>query len=305
MYAFRKIILVNLIAAIIILFPSYSYPCACGCNVFSVGGRWMMVISPGFRFFWTYNYMNQNQNWNGWNSAESGLNQDKIIRSEFYNLNALYTLDRSWGLMVEAPVWNRYFQTTTDDGNPVSASHLSLADIRLMGIYTGISEDMSIGIQFGLKLPTAPYNLSLLDRDTQIGTGTTDLLLGGYSMRQQRGWGWFTQVMLQHAFNYKDGYRPGDSFDFAVGAHYDKLLSSYKIVPMLQLNASFRRSDSGVNSDPSSTGYIRIYVSPGVEINLSNQIQLYGNFKIPVLTHVTGFQLVAPALVDVTLGYQL
>ncbi len=263
-----------------------------------------MVISPGFRFFWTYNYMDQNQNWNGWNSAAPGLNQDKIIRSEFYNLNALYTLDRSWGLMVEAPVWNRYFQTTTDDGNPVSASHLSLADVRLMGIYTGISEDMSIGIQFGLKLPTAPYNLSLLDRDTQIGTGTTDLLLGGYWMRQQGGWGWFAQVMLQHALYYKDGYRPGDNFDFATGAHYDNLLQLYKIVPMLQLDVSYRTADSGVNADPDNTGYIRIYISPGVEVKLTDHIQLFGNLKIPVVAHVTGYQLVAPVLVDFTIGYQ-
>jgi len=249
--------------------------------------------------------MDQYQNWNGWSSASSGLNEDKIIRSDFYTLNALYTVDRSWGIMVKAPVWNRYFQTTADDGNLSSVSHLSLADMRIMGIYTGLSEDMSIGIQFGLKLPTGSYNLSLLDRDTQIGTGTTDLLLGGYWMRQQNGWGWFTQLMWQHAFNYKNDYRPGDSFDFAVGAHYDNLLHSYKIVPMLQLDVSYRNADSGVNSDPANTGYTRVYISPGLEVKLNDQIQLFGNLKIPLITHVTGYQLVAPVLVDLTIGFRI
>ncbi len=305
MLTYKNIFIILLTAATILLLPSPSYACACGCNVFSVGGRWMMAISPGFRFFWTYNYMDQYQNWKGWNSAAPAFNQDKIIRSEFYSFNAMYTINRSWGIMAEAPVWNRFFQTIDDNGSAASVNHLSLADVRLMGVYTGISEDMSIGLQFGLKLPTGPYNLSLMDRDTQIGTGTTDLLLGGYWMRQQSGWGWFTQVMLQHAFNYKDGYRPGDSFDIAAGIHYDNLLPSYKIIPMLQLDFSTRSSDSGVNASPENTGYERLYLSPGIEVKFSKRIQLYGSVKIPLVTHVTGYQLVAPALVDVTVGYLL
>lgn len=263
-----------------------------------------MPISPGFGFYWTYNYMDQYYNWNGWNRAASGLNEDKVIRSEFYNLNVIYTASRNWSIMVEAPVWNRFFNTTADDGTPASVNHLAFADVRLTGLYTGISEDMSTGIQFGLKLPTGPYNLSLLDRDTQIGTGTTDLLLGGYKMTQENGWGWYAQAMWQHALNYKDGYRPGDSFDISFGARYDNLLQSYKIEPMLQLVVSFRSSDSGVNSDPVNTGYARLYISPGIEVKLSEKIQLYGNLKIPIVTHVSGYQLVAPALVDVTFGYQ-
>ncbi len=265
----------------------------------------MMAISPGFRFFWTYNYMDQYQNWYNWNSAAAGLNGDKVIRSEFYTLSALYTINRSWGIMLKAPLWNRYFRTIDDDGGLASVSHLSLADTRLMGIYTGISEDMSIGIQFGLKLPTGPYNLSLMDRDTQIGSGTTDLLLGGYWMRQEKDWGWYAQTMWQHAFNYKDAYRPGDSFDFALGAHYDNLLPGYNIYPMMQFAVSYRSSDSGLNASPGNTGYFRLYVSPGVEVKLSPQIQLYGDIKIPLITHVTGYQLVAPALVDVTIGYKI
>ena len=297
--------LITSIITIVILLPSPSLACACGCNVFSVGGRWMMPISTGLSLHFTYNYMDQYQNWNGWNSSASYLNEDKIIRSEFYSLNFQYMLNRSWGFMVEAPFWNRYFKTTSDDGEFSSVNHFSVADVRLMGIYTGISEDMSIGVQFGLKLPTGPYNQSLLDRDTQIGSGTTDLLLGGYQMEQENGWGWYAQMMWQHAFNYKDGYKPGDSFDVSYGAHYDRFLNTYKIVPMLQLAASFRGSDKGMNAEPENTGYFRLYLSPGIEVKLNNQVQIYGNFKIPLVTHVTGYQLVAPALIDVTVGYRI
>jgi len=265
----------------------------------------MMATSAGLRAFIIYDYMNQYKNWNGWRSAASDLNDDKTIRTNFYTLSMQDMVSREWGVMLEIPAWNRYFQTTDDAGNLASVIHTSLADIRVLGMYTGISEDMSTAIEFGLKLPTGPYNQSLMDRDTQIGTGTTDLLLGGYRMGDLNGWGWFSQAMWEHAFSSRDGYRPGDSFDISVGVHYDNLMSTYKIVPMVQIAASFRASDSGPSSDPVNTGYERFYISPGVEANLTQGVQLYADVRIPLFTHVTGYQLVAPTLVEFTLGYNL
>jgi hypothetical protein len=204
--------------------------------------------------------------------------------------------------MGEVPVWNRYFRTTDDDGNIASATHTSFGDIRLMGMYTGLSEDMSTGIQLGLKLPTGSFHESLLDRDTQIGTGTTDLLLGGYRMGQERNWGWYAQVMWQHAFNTRDGYRPGDSFDANIGFHYDGLLGWLPVVPVVQVAGSFRGVDSGEEAEPENTGYDRLYIAPGAQIILPGRVNLYADVRIPLFTHVRGTQLVAPALVNLTLG---
>jgi len=264
-----------------------------------------MATSEGLRTFLTYDYMDQNNNWGNWGTAASSLNDDKIIRTGFYTLGLQDMFSREWGVMVEAPVWNRYFKTIDDAGNPASVTHTSLGDLRLLGMYTGISEDMSTAVQFGLKLPTGPFNQSLMDRDTQIGSGTTDLLLGGYQMRQYDTWGWFGQLLWEHAFNSREEYRPGDSFDLTAGVHYDGLQSHFDIVPILQLEGSFRGMDGGSNADPGNTGYDRLYISPGIEANLFEGMQLYANVRVPVLTHVNGYQLVAPALFEVTLGYQL
>ena len=280
-----------------------AHACACGCNVFNVGARWTMPTASGFGAYMQYNYMDQSRNWGGWNSAPADANSDLEIRTHFYTLGAQFMIDREWGIMAEAPVWDRFFRTTDDDGNIVSANHTSFGDVRLMGMYTGLSEDMSTGVEVGAKLPTGPFNESLLDRDTQIGTGTTDLLLGGYRMGQEGTWGWYAQVMWMHAFNTRDGYRPGDSFDANVGFHYDGLLSRFPIVPMVQVGGSFRGIDSGENSDPDDTGYDRVYVAPGVQILLSARVSLYGDVRIPVFTHVRGNQLVAPALVSLTMGF--
>lgn len=212
MISWKKII--PLIVAILLGTSTSTLACACGCSVFSVGGRWMMATSMGLRAYLTYDYMDQYYNWNGWSRSDASLNPDKVIRSGFYTLGVQDMLSRDWGVMVEAPIWNRYFKTTNDAGGLASVNHTSIADVRVMGMYTGISENMSTAIQFGLKLPTGPFNQSLMDRDTQIGSGTTDLLLGGYQMRQYNSWGWFGQVLWEHALNYRDGYRPGDSLDY-------------------------------------------------------------------------------------------
>jgi hypothetical protein len=285
--------------------PSMALACACGCNVFTVGAQWTMPTTAGFGAFMQYNYMNQNRNWGNWQSAPADANDDQEIRTSFYTLGIRYMADRDWGFMAEAPVWNRYFRTLGDDGDVASVNHTSFGDVRLMGMYTGISEDMSTGIQFGLKLPTGVFHQSLLDRDTQIGTGTTDLLLGGYQMGQENGWGWYAQVMWQHAFNTREEYKPGDSFDVGSGIHFDGLLHSFRIVPTLQLAGSFRGIDSGANADPENTGFSRIYISPGIELVATNHFSVYGDLRIPLMTHVRGVQLVAPALVNLTMDYGL
>ena len=143
--------------------PAAALACACGCNVFTVGARWTMPTSTGFGGFLQYNYMDQARNWGNWRSAPADANSDQEIRTNFYTLGFQYMPDRDWGIMAEAPVWNRYFRTINDNGNLASATHTSFGDVRLMGMYTGLSEDMSTGLQFGLKLPTGAFNESLLD----------------------------------------------------------------------------------------------------------------------------------------------
>ncbi len=287
-------------ALLALIFPATLFACACGCNVFSIGARWMMPIAEGYRTYLLYNFMDQAENWSGWQGAAPSLNDDKEIRTNFYTLGFQYMASRDGGIMVEAPVWDRYFRTTDDAGDITAVDHRSIGDIRVIGMYTGISEDMSTGIQFGLKLPSGPFNQSLLDRDTQIGTGTTDLLLGGYQMGQENGWGWYTQVLWQHSLDTRDGYRPGDSFDLTAGVHYDNLLRQYKIVPTIQLIASFRGEDSGPNSDPANTGYERLYISPSIEVTPVANFSFYADLRIPVATYMRGYQLVAPSLISLT-----
>ena len=47
-------------------------------------------------------------------------------------------------------------------------------------MYTGFSKDLSTGLIFGLKFPSGDYTAPGFDPDDQIGSGSTDLILGGF-----------------------------------------------------------------------------------------------------------------------------
>ena len=83
-----------------------------------------------------------------------------------------------------------------------------------MGMYTGFFKDMSTGVIFGLKLPTGTFPASGIDRDTQIGTGSTDLLLGAFHrglLTGDNAWQYFGQVMWRRPFLYQAGLIPRPS----------------------------------------------------------------------------------------------
>ncbi|HUN67064.1 MAG TPA: hypothetical protein VMW43_13310 [Bacteroidota bacterium] len=288
----------------LILAASAAEACACGCGVFQVGTRWMMVTSPGPRLFLQYAYLDQSQNWSNTGQVSPDLNDDRLIRTSFFTLGGQYMFDRSWGVMASVPVWDRIWQGIGDDGTSTSVRHQAVGDVKLMGMYTGFSEDMSTGIMAGLKLPTGPIAQTVLDRDTQIGTGTTDALFTAYQMGQETGWGWFVQGSANLPLYERDGYRPGADFNCAAGIHFDNLFPSAGIAPLASLIGSFRGSDSGPAADPANTGYSRIFFSPGVEMNLQNGFRLDAEVGIPLYSNIRGYQLISPLLLNTSLSYQ-
>jgi hypothetical protein len=293
-----------LFAALVFASPSDALSCACGCSVYFVGTRWMMVTSSGTRLFFQYSYLDQSQNWSGLQQASSDLNSDKLITTSFYTLGMQHMVNRDWGFMVSAPLWDRYRSGIDDGGNAFSVRHRSIGDAKVMGTYTGFSEDMSTAISFGLKLPTGRFNETLLDRDTQIGTGTTDVLLSAYQMAQEQGWGWYVQGAFVSPLGERGGYKPGNDFNAAVGIHYDGLSSSLGVVPIASIVASLRGRDSGTQADPENSGYARLFASAGVEVVLGRSVHFDFEAGLPLFSHVNGNQLVSPQLLNSTLSYQ-
>jgi hypothetical protein len=291
------------------LAPSLVHACACGCGVFDVGGSSMIPNGAGGMAFLQYDYMDQNRNWSGSSEAPAADNDDKEIESHFTTLGLQYMFNSSWGVQAELPYTFRHFKGT-DDATSEIASHSwsGLGDIRIQGIYTGFRADMSAGVTFGLKLPTGGFSedTDLVDRDTQIGSGSTDILLGGFyrgNITKDEKWDWFVQVQLDMPMAIQDDYRPGIEFDSAAGIDYKGFsLGRVRISPLAQVLFSERASDSGANADPDNTGYERIMLSPGIEFHI-HPVKIYADVEIPVFQNLTGNQLAAPVLFKVSMSY--
>jgi hypothetical protein len=299
----------------VVLAPGAAWGCACGCGVFDVATQSMLPQGPGGMVFAEFDYMDQNMNWSDWRPAPAANNGDRDIRTDFTTLGLQYMFNRQWGAQVELPYDFRQYQATGGG----STSWSSFGDLRLEGIYTGLFPDMSAGLTFGLKLPTGDDThdmTTILDRDTELGTGSTDILLGGFYRHTlnsvANGLFWFTQLQLDVPVLIQGGYRPGVELDTSLGLYYQGLsLGNVKITPVAQAIPSLRTKDTGswasggVNDPPvgqPDSGYQRILLSPGLEIDL-HPVMIYADVEFDVLQYSRGNQLVAPVLFKVVASY--
>jgi hypothetical protein len=295
------------IAAVTAFAPGAALACACGCAVFDVGTSSLLPNGPGLTVFGEYDFLNQTKNWSGLSSAPAADNTDKNIRSNFYLAGGQYMFNDSWGVMAEVPYTDRTFRTT-DPGDPGTFDHGSLGDVRLMGVYSGFSPDMSTGITFGVKLPTGDHTYPNFDPDVEIGSGSTDVMLGGYHSGQIDFAGdfvWYAQALWQHHIATQDGYTPGPETNGSLGISYNNWNFGPKatLAPVLQVLLSDRGRDGGVG-DPANTGYQRVLISPGLSLSV-NQWKLYADVEVPVWQHVNGNQLIAPYALKFIASYSL
>lgn len=220
-----------------------------------------------------------------------------------HNLSATldYAINRQWGVSVVLPVVSRSHSHTVDPtGSPVGESwdFTRSGDMRLLGRYqSALSEESSLGLQFGAKLPTGSHKVSNGDgtqaeRALQPGTGSTDAILGAYYAYRPKfsGTSWFVQAQLQSATATADGFRPGNQLSASAGLSQPL---GEELSLLFQVNALAKRRDSGANAEPDLSGGRYVFVSPGLSYNLSASNRVYGYLQAPVYRHVNGTQLTA------------
>jgi hypothetical protein len=340
--------IIKLVIAFVIAMPpllaltATADACACGCSVFDVGGGLLPQENDhGGRVFFEYWYSDQNVNWIGNAKGSPAANQDKEVKGTWYNVGFQYMFNREWGVMARLPVVDRSLTTTNlNNGSIETFNSKDIGDVEIMGMYTGFFNDMSTGVIFGLKLPTGPYTAFGLDRDTQIGSGSTDLILGGFHRGMLSGdnaWQYFSQIRAQIPFLYRsaldpqsaiDGnptpsvpqlYKPGYQVDGAGGVLFNNwynVLGLDKITPLGQLIISHRANDTGDAADPFNSGFDRIMASPGIEFTkvvdeANNRVlKFYVDVEMPIYYRTnaannagTEGQMIAPWLLKSVLSY--
>jgi hypothetical protein len=286
--------------------PSLNACSVCGCSLSSDWAAQGYDTAQGFDESINYQYYNQDNLRTGTGNVDKNdfplpndqeIQQDTLTRST--TLGISYVASPHWGYDLLLPCYDRYHSTIAPGDTDISESHADgIGDLRLLARYQVFHPKGSFGFQFGLKLPSGEFNqnfetgpqaANLVDRGLQLGTGTTDLVLGAsYFGRAALNLGYFAQATVQQALAERDGFIPSSTLNLNVGLRY---LNTSLVTPLLQLNARWDTREHGIYADSENSGDAAFYVSPGVTVQMGMRESLFAFVQLPVLQRVNGLQL--------------
>jgi hypothetical protein len=310
------------LAALAAMFPFHATACSsCGCNA---GTEWFAgteARGPGLALDLRYDFVNQNQlrlgrspvPTAGLTTGDIGNEIQKGTLTHFYTLGADYVFGPHWGLNLQVPIPVRLHETVAEGDDPsISATDdRGVGDVRLVGRYQETFGRHAVGLQFGVKLPTGGFHKTFdsgpqtgepLDRGLQLGSGTTDLILGVYDIgalgtRLDR----FEQVQYRVALDSREEYRPSPQAFVNLGLRYRRWLA---FVPQLQLNFRWEGREIGAQSDYANSGSRTLYLTPGATWSLDAHWHAYGFAQWPLYQDYTGFQLAPRYILSAGLNYR-
>ena len=313
---------------------SAAFACAsCGCTLNSDFGSQGLSTSSGWSVDVRYDTLNQNELRTGTGTISataaastpnptSGSNAEveKFTDNKYLTTTLDYNNGDTWGVSISVPYIDRSHSTLGVNGDGVSAADgaydstaSGIGDVRVLGRYYGFSEEKKFGIQFGLKLPTGNTKQTALATDgsgpvdvdpgLQLGTGTTDAILGVYYFDNlNQDWDYFVQAQFQSALNSSTmgaaslSYRPGDSVNLSGGMRYHGFEA---FTPTVQINARTVNADSGDAADKYATGGTLVYFTPGVIVPVTAAVSVYSNVQIPIYQNVNGIQLAPTSIFSI------
>jgi len=298
-----------------VLAPAMPWPAgaSCGSAFCTLNTNWDIqgqVTEPGLRADLRYEYVRQDQPMSGSRKVSVGeipRDHDELLTT---NRNWLPSLDyggRDWGVNLLLPFVERHHEHLHNDpggGQELETWNFKeVGDMRILARrrLTTLGEEgnspATLGVNLGVKLPTGDTDVrnaegERAERTLQPGTGTADLLLGGYFAQafHAADLSWFAQVLAQLPMNSNEDYRPGKRFTADTGLRY---AAAEKVSLMLQLNFLYKGRDSGAQAEPEDSGGKFLYISPGAGFSLTDSIQAYAFIQLPLYQYVNGVQLTA------------
>jgi len=265
----------------------------------SAQGVW---LEPGMRLDLRYEYIDQDELFHAHGDEEDHQELGTTNRNLLASLD--YSLSDRFGINVSVPLVSRTHEHlhVADGEVPELESwdFVRLGDLRLQGrlqLSAPTQLNDAYGITLGLKLPTGDYQLKnsegeLAERSLQPGTGTTDMLWGGYyrQLLPNRVSQWFVQLSAQQALSRRDEFRPGKHWQADLGYSY-QLNPQWRL--QTQLNYGYSAADTGANAEPENSGHSAWFLSPGFSYGLSKSLRCYGFVQHRLALRANGTQLVA------------
>jgi len=285
---------------------------SCGSAFCLVSTDWTaqgIGVEPGFLFDLHYESIDQDQPRSGTHNVSVGEIPRHHDEVETKNRNLVASVDwymaPAWGMQVSIPYVDRdhlHIHNHQGEQIPETWHFRELGDMRVLLRHEMFAtrDDpagiRSAGVTFGIKLPTGKFDVANgegehAERTLQPGTGTTDLVLGGfwYSGNALADCSLFARAQVVLPLISRDDYKPGNQLSLDAG--YRKNYGDVGL--MLQVNYHVKGRDSGANAEPEDSGKRELYLSPGISWNAWKNGQVYAFAQLPLYQSVNGVQLVA------------
>ncbi len=318
-----------LIGAAACSFSSTTLACAtCGCAL-SADAATGYSSATGWRVTFETDYINQDQLRSGTGAATpaqvvnspsapdlGGGEVERQTINRYLTLGINYAPTSDWNFNLVLP-WVARSHTTYGtqlspfDNSEVAPDQISgasvagLGDIKLIASFQGLLPTHNLGLQLGIKLPTGAYGThekfasgpgagEPLDASLQAGTGSTDLIVGAYYYQAiSQNFDAFInaqyQAAIAHAQNQPgNDFKPGNSANLSFGLRYE---ADPRFIPQLQVNLTHKNADAGALADVPDTRGTVAYVSPGITVQVSAPLHVYGFVQVPVYSRLDGYQL--------------
>jgi hypothetical protein len=308
------------------MLPTGTWACAtCGCTLNAEAATGYSA-EPGWRLSLEYDYIHQDELRSGTHAISTVPDGDELERdtlNRYYTLGVDYNPSADWSIGLRVPYVMRTHSTygTLDTSEPLPSLSYSrsssLGDIKVIGGYQGFLSDHNFGLQLGVKLPTGTYGTQVkfssgplagnpLDASLQPGTGSTDIIVGGYYYRAiSQSLEFFTNAQFQSAVKSKqdqpgNDFRPGNSTTLTFGLRYE---TNPRLVPQLQVNLLHKGVDQGALADITDTAGYVAYLSPGLTAKVIDRFYVYGFAQLPVYSDLVGNQLFPRYTISVGASY--
>ena len=305
----RKSVRVPLVLALLAAFAG-SAQASCGsafCSINTDWGAGTTGLTEGSSLDVRYENIKQDQPRAGSRKVAVGEIPGHHDEVHTFNQNLVATYNRTWasgwGFSATLPFVDRdHLHIHHHHGEALDEqwNFRKLGDMRVTGRYQqslpgSDAAPRTAGGFLGLKLPTGKTGVAndegdVAERSLQPGSGTTDLVLGGYFHQQLAGSGaaWFAQAQLQLPLNSSDNFKPGSQFALDLGYAHPV---TARLSALVQLNVVGKGRDSGSEAEPEDSGGRFVYLSPGLSYKFSDRFLGYAYYQHPLYQYVNGVQL--------------
>jgi hypothetical protein len=217
----------------------------------------------------------------------------------------VYSPVNTLNLVLRVPIVSKDWSLNDGTVDTESIDHAGLGDVDLGArwfLFNSISlrkqSRQNFAVSAGTSFPTGPNNATTaegqrLDDHAQLGTGAFGPYLGVLYAYHRDPWNLFVSLTGHAHTTNSYGYRYGSALLSTIRGDYRPW---DRIAFLLGIDSRYAARDTLNDELQSNTGGLVFAATPGVTVNIFEQLWFHARVQIPFATHLFGVQHVGPTV---------